>query len=166
MKKILIAGLFAVTMLLSVGCTSFAQSTKDFSEAYTPIMTAQMVRNNVLLKHLKTILENYKASVLAEDPNVIIYIQMENPLWSPENPDPSVPQYNEILLDDYIKEIDNAMEGNLSLAESQELLNASLKEDRGLEPLIEGVKKILTDEELMELIKKYGPLIMPKKIGE
>lgn len=159
MKRLALAVIMAITLLASSACT-FHQDVKDYSAAYTPIHSAVLFSAAVQLKHLKQVVERYVERTKAEldDPNVEIYLEMENPAYDPTDID-SEP-YIYVSADDYINEIQSTIDGIMELMDGQELLNESLQADEGIKPLVNGVKELLSDEELIELIRKYGPLIL------
>lgn len=165
MKRLILAIAMTMAMFMGSACT-FNQEVKDYSAAYTPIHSAVLLSSTIQLKHLKSVVERYveRAKEEVGDPDVKVYLEMENPAYDPTDPESEPIIY--ILADDYINEIQATIDGLMELMEGQELLNESLQADEGLKPLINGVKELLSDEELIELIRKYGPLIIRGKTTE
>lgn len=150
----------ALTALLCVsvvGC-GYNKTLRDYSSTYTPIHSAVLVQSIILLKHLKSVVVAYVEKAKAENPDEEVVLEMRNPLYDPDDPESEELVY--VNAEDYIKEIDYNIEKLLELAEGQEILNESIQQNRGLAPLLDGIKEAMSDEELIELIKRYGPLIL------
>lgn len=159
MKNIALIVILSIAAVFGASSCTFSQDIKEYSAAYTPIHSAAVLQAAVQLKHLEQVIERYiekKAAEGDENPT----IQMENPLYDPEDTsEDAEPEFKDIDAKIYLEELRDSQETLLELAEGQEVLNESLQADEGIKPLIEGVKEVMSDEELIELLKKYGPLL-------
>lgn len=179
MKKFVIAGLLAVSCLFA-GCKTFSAETKEYSEVITTLVGETTVRNNVVLTwHLDVLKYNQQIrremtqqDIFDQTGEVVplekidIMIQMENPDFDPGDMSPDAEeQYIQVNIQTVIDEIDQLIKLNYELAEAMDILNESIQADKGLDPLFEDVKRILSDEELLALVTLYADKLIHHKDG-
>lgn len=166
-------------LLLASACTTFGRETKEYSATVTPMMTRQLAFSNVCLGWLRDILKNYqtreRARAVAEakaqgidlkPEEVTVMIEMDNPAYDPEKIDetgePVEPPYIPVDVQTIINSIEHLIAMNFEMAKAMDTLDASIQEDRGLDPLFQQVKEVLTDEQVAALIKAYGAKLLER----
>lgn len=174
MKRFLIVGMLAVSCLFA-GCKTFGDETKQYSEVVTTLVSETTVRNNVILGwHLDVLKYNQlvrrqetqqdifeRTGEVVPLDKIVIFIQLENPDFDPADMSPDAEeQYIKVDIQQVIDEIDQLIKLNFELAEAMDILNESIQADKGLDPLFEDVKRILSDEELLALVTLYADKLM------